>query len=381
MAVTLRTTTTATHPLVTDTRVHRDVYTDPAVFAQELERIWYRTWLLVGHESEIPKPGDFKTTLMGQRPVIVCRNEAGELRAYLNSCRHRGALVCRDRSGNKKLFQCLYHAWTYKLDGSLASVPGPERYGSSFDRSQYSLQRVPRIASFHGIIFASFSESVPPLDEHLAGAAHQLDLAFGGAETDVVGLHEYEYRGNWKLHQENTIDGYHPRFLHRLIANTWHDGEATDLGNGHGVLEWAKTVEGSRPEHEKDRAMTVFPNMALINIAGFLNLRMTIPYAHDRTLVYAMALGKRNESDELRLTRAKTLATFQGPAGVAGADDVELFNAAQEGYAGAVGEGAWLDISRGAAHTMADGDQRGDLEDETAVRGAFRAWRRFMAAD
>jgi p-cumate 2,3-dioxygenase alpha subunit len=381
MALTLRTTPTPLHPLVTDTRVHRDVYTDPAIFEQELERIWYRTWLLVGHESEIPNPGDFKTTLMGQRPVIVCRTETGELRAYLNSCRHRGALVCRDRSGNKKLFQCLYHAWAYKLDGSLASVPGPERYGSGFDRAAFSLHRVPRIASYHGIIFASFSEAVPPLEEHLAGAIHHLDLAFGGSDADMVGLHEYEYRGNWKLHQENTVDGYHPRFLHRLIANVWQDGHAFDLGNGHGCLEWAKTVEGSRPDDVKDRAMTIFPNMALINIAGFLNLRMTIPLAHDRTMVYAMALGKRDESPALRLERAKTLATFQGPAGVAGADDIELFNAAQEGYTGAIGDAAWLDISRGAEQTLAGGDLQGDLDDETCVRGTFRAWRRFMAAD
>ena len=367
--------------LVTETRVHRDVYTDPAVFAAELEQIWYRTWLLVGHESEIPNPGDFKTATMGRRPVILVRDEDGRVRAFLNACRHRGALVCRDRSGTKKLFQCLYHAWSYRLDGSLAGVPGAERYGADFDRAQFALQPVARVESYRGIIFASFSGDVPPLEEHLAGAKRYIDIAFGGAETELIGLHEYEYRGNWKLHQENTVDGYHPRFLHRFVAQTWHSGSAYDLGNGHGVLEWEKSPQESRAEAETNRAMTVFPNMALINIADFLNLRMVIPIAQDRTVVYAMALGKRGEDRALRESRAKLLAMMQGPAGVAGADDIELFAAAQEGYEAACGDAALLDISRGYARTAADGDRCGDLEDETAIRGAYRAWRRFMSAD
>jgi benzoate/toluate 1,2-dioxygenase alpha subunit len=365
--------------LVTDTRIHRDVYTDPLVYREELERIWYRTWLLVGHESEIPQPGDFKTATLGRRPVIVCRDDAGTVRVLLNACRHRGALVCRDRSGNKKLFQCLYHAWSYKLDGSLANLPGREGYGPEFRFEDHGLAALPRVATYRGIIFASFTDDVLPLEEHLGPALRFVDVAFGRNETEVIGLHEYEYRGNWKLHMENTIDGYHPRYLHRPLAGIWHSGHAHALGRGHGVLEWPKSGDDGNPETTTDRVMMVFPNMALIHIGLFMNLRMLVPLGHDRTLVYAMGLGMRGENDTVRRARAAVLAATQGPAGLAGADDIELYAAAQEGYEAAIGEAAWLDMSRGYARNAAEGDTLGDLEDETAIRAAYREWRRLMA--
>lgn len=375
--------------LTTEGTIHRAVYTDPQVFAAEIERIWMKTWLFVGHEAEFPRAGSFKTTQLGDQPVIVVRGDDGRLRVLLNSCRHRGALVCREKIGDAARFQCLYHAWSYDLRGNLAGVPDPAGYVIPLAKEKLGLWELPRVASYRGIVFASFTPDVPSLEEHLGVARAHLDAVFTAADVAVIGLHEYEYRGNWKLHPENTIDGYHPRFLHRRVGQlgTFSQGEALDLGGGHGVLAWKNLVKprngasGAPSPHGAvsglNRAMVVFPNMALVNIGDFINLRMVIPHAYDRTLISALALGFESDPADVRLRRAKQLATFQGPAGVAGADDIELFEAAQEGFAARPAAIAWLDISRGMGRPAGESD----LEDESAVRGYYREWRRLMGAD
>jgi phenylpropionate dioxygenase-like ring-hydroxylating dioxygenase large terminal subunit len=379
--------------LTTETGTSSRIYTDPQVFSQELEHIWYRTWLMVGHESEIAKPGDFKTTYLGRKPVILCRDEQGEIQVLLNSCRHRGTMVCRERAGNTMVFQCMYHAWAYDTKGALTGVPGAKSYGAAFRKEDFNLHKLPRVQSYRGVIFASFNPDVRPLEEHLGAAAPLIDQALG-AGSEVIGIHEYEYRGNWKLHLENTIDGYHPRYLHRLFAvsGLWSKGEARDLGNGHGALVWANTaakgdsgklmgLDASDTTPETSRALVVFPNMVLVHIADLINLRMVIPVAQDRTQVYATALGLKGEKEDVRMRRATQLSAAQGPAGVAGADDIELFEAVQEGLQATLNGESWLDMSRGSAVANPAGANPaiGDLEDETAVRGCYKEWRRLMA--
>jgi phenylpropionate dioxygenase-like ring-hydroxylating dioxygenase large terminal subunit len=328
---------------------------------------------------------------MGRKPVILCRDQDNEIHVFLNTCRHRGAMLCREKAGTKKVFQCMYHAWAYRLDGRLSSVPGIEGYGGGFRKEDYGLYPAPRVESYRGIIFASLDPAVPPLAEHLGGARNFLDSALGTeAETEVIGVHEYEYGGNWKLHLENTIDGYHPRYLHRFVAHAgmWSEGEAHDIGNGHGALVWKSGTGGNEAAKLSgfdggdatpalSRAIVIFPNMILVQIQDFINLRQVIPVAHDRTKVYATALGARGEAPDTRMRRAIQLSAAQGPAGVAGADDIELFEAAQEGFQADDGDLAWLDISRGHFRNS----RIGDLEDETAVRGCYREWRRLMAAN
>ena len=191
---------------------------------------------MVGHESEVRRPGDFKTLHMGTQPIILSRDEDGELHVLLNSCRHRGALVCRSERGNTKSFECLYHAWTYNLDGSLAGLPKEEGYGASFQKKDVRLWRAPRIETFCGLIFACLDENVMPLLEFLGPAAEFIELALkSGDEGEVTGINEYRYQGNWKLHLDNTIDGYHVRYLHRFFssaAGLFTEGESIALGNG-----------------------------------------------------------------------------------------------------------------------------------------------------
>ena len=144
--------------------VHRSVYTDPEIFALEMERIFGRTWVYLGHDCEISQEGDYKTTTIGTHPVILSRLTDGSVTALLNRCRHRGATVCQHEVGNSRFFRCAYHAWTYSNDGTLVGVPMPAGYGPSFNREAHGLAKVPRVASYRGFIFGSMAEDGPTLE-------------------------------------------------------------------------------------------------------------------------------------------------------------------------------------------------------------------------
>ena len=151
--------------LVQDERVNGRVYYDPAVFEEELEKIWYRDWIYVAHESEIPEPGDYVTRRIGLQPVIVSRDEDRAIHLLLNRCMHRGNTVCQSERGNAHAFRCAYHGWTYNNRGALVGVPYAAGYDGSFSREQYPLARVARMETYRGLIFGSMSVTGPSLKE------------------------------------------------------------------------------------------------------------------------------------------------------------------------------------------------------------------------
>src|SRR5690606_7329611 len=137
---------------------HRSALTSPAVYRWELSRIFMRTWLYLGHESEVPEPGDFVRRVIANRPVFFVRSRTdGEVRAFANTCTHRGAMICRRERGNAKAFQCFYHAWTFNTDGELVGVPDESAYGGTWDKSTMGLKSPARVANYRGFIFISFS--------------------------------------------------------------------------------------------------------------------------------------------------------------------------------------------------------------------------------
>ncbi|MDT7630271.1 MAG: p-cumate 2,3-dioxygenase subunit alpha, partial [Pseudonocardiales bacterium] len=160
-------------------RVHRQAFVSDEVLRLERELIFDRTWLYVGHESEIPEPNDFHTRRVGGRSTIFVRDRKGQPRVLLNTCRHRGAEVCRERTGKKKIFTCFYHGWAYDNAGSLVSVPGGDSYGPGFDRTELPLHQ-PRCASYRGFVFATFSDRTPELEEYLADARYPSAAAHRG---------------------------------------------------------------------------------------------------------------------------------------------------------------------------------------------------------
>jgi benzoate/toluate 1,2-dioxygenase subunit alpha len=146
--------------LIQPDRVHRSVYADAALFDLEMERVFGRAWLLLGHESQVPQPGDYFTTRMGREPVIVVRSSPGEIAVLVNRCAHRGAMVVAEGRGNLERFVCPYHGWSYDRSGELKAVP----ISGSFPTEKFGelgLARAPRVQSYRGFVFASLSAAGP----------------------------------------------------------------------------------------------------------------------------------------------------------------------------------------------------------------------------
>lgn len=149
--------------LVLRDRVSGRVYYEPGIFQDELEKIWYREWIYVAHESEIPQAGDYVTRQIGLQPVIVSRDEDGKVNLLLNRCMHRGNTVCQSECGNSHAFRCAYHGWTYDNRGDLVGVPYAAGYDESFRKEDHGLAKVARVAAHRGLIFASLSPHGPSL--------------------------------------------------------------------------------------------------------------------------------------------------------------------------------------------------------------------------
>jgi 3-phenylpropionate/trans-cinnamate dioxygenase alpha subunit len=183
--------------------INRKIFSDPETYQWELKNIFAKCWLFLGHESMLPKKNDFFTAYMGEDPVIVTRTGDGDIHAFLNMCRHRGNRVCRGDRGNARQFTCPFHGWSFRNDGSLTSVPGyKEVYLEKLDLEANGLVKVAKLATYKGLIWATFDQNVPPLDEYLGDMAWYLDMAVdrleGGIEF-LPGQHKWQVKCNWKL--------------------------------------------------------------------------------------------------------------------------------------------------------------------------------------
>jgi len=195
----------------------RRIYSDPAIFELEMERIFARSWLFLCHETQIPEPGDFFQSVMGRDNVLVVRQKDGTVRAMLNTCAHRGNAVCRAEEGNAKSFLCTYHGWSYGIDGRLNGVPGFSTfYKGELDKSRHGLAQVAQVASYKGFVFGTHDASAPPLEEFL-GATGRLGLdtiALRGEMEVVPGIQKFVIECNWKIAVDNLFDWYHPQITH-----------------------------------------------------------------------------------------------------------------------------------------------------------------------
>jgi benzoate/toluate 1,2-dioxygenase alpha subunit len=209
--------------LIEPGRVHRSVYTDPDIFNLEMERIFGRAWIFVGHDSQVPNEGDYVTTDIGQQPVILIRHRDGDVHVLLNRCAHRGPKVCMEASGNARSLTCIYHGWSYDTDGALIDVTMPEGSAKDFDKSKFGLARAPRIGRYRGFIFASLAATGPSFEEFLGPMKANIDdLVNRAPEGEILldaGHHRYFFRGNWKLQVENVLDSYHVPFSHASTVN------------------------------------------------------------------------------------------------------------------------------------------------------------------
>lgn len=191
------------------------IHFDEEIYKVELQRVFERSWLLVGHADMVPTPGSFVTNYMGEVPVIITRDNTNGIRVLVNRCAHRGNQVCLFDRGQTRGFVCSYHGWSYGLDGALTGVPIEQHvYPDGLDKSKHGLETV-RVANFHGLIFATFDANAPSLEDWLGEDTiwylehFVLSLDLGGLEL-LPGFHRYYSPGNWKLNAENFIgDNYH----------------------------------------------------------------------------------------------------------------------------------------------------------------------------
>ncbi|MFB7113177.1 Rieske 2Fe-2S domain-containing protein [Streptomyces sp. NPDC056291] len=184
------------------TQIPRTYYREEHVLEEELYRVFGANWVFVGHESEVPAPGDYVTRRLGGDPVILSRTEDNGVQVMLNSCTHRGTQVCKASYGNTTTFRCGYHGWVFGNDGTLKGVPGRRAlYGPDFDLSKRGLRRA-RVETLHGFVFATWRHDGPSLQEYLGNFRWYLDALFdffpGGMEVHA-GMHRVEVRGNWFL--------------------------------------------------------------------------------------------------------------------------------------------------------------------------------------
>jgi p-cumate 2,3-dioxygenase alpha subunit len=402
-------------------RIDRAALADEAVFRDEMRSVFDRCWLYVGHESEIPKPGDFRARDVGNRPLVFWHGHDGVKRVFYNSCRHRGALVCRVPQGSSRTMNCFYHAWTYGSTGTLNGLPGEEGYGETFDRASLGLLSPARVDSYRGFVFACFDSGAVDLRTYLAGASDYLDLIADQAEAMeiVAGAHEFSTDANWKLYVENSVDGYHVLPLHITYFEYLEQAqgsrpslgdisEALDLGNGHAVITfcgpWARPVARWTPtlgERNRERVesayaelvrkygperaeligrtdcvLLIFPNLVILDIMGVV-VRSITPTSAGHTKVTQWSLASAGEDPDLRARRLDSFITFQGPAGLATPDDLEAFEACQAGLRAAAGV-PWSDISRGMRREH--GGQPSRADDELQLRTFWRRWQALMIA-
>jgi len=403
--------------------VHSALYIDPPIFELEIERIFHRSWVYVGHASEVPNAGDYRLRTIGRQPVMLVRGADGVVRVLMNRCRHRGAIVCETESGNEKIFRCWFHGWTYDTTGRLISVSLPDGYGDNFDMKTHSLTPAPRMANYRDFIFAATSADGPSIMDYLGEGAKMIDLLVDASPTREIevdaGCHKTVYNGNWKM---IGMDGYHPHFVHASAFETWQRkansgmsatyrgtaGKDTppctrSLGNGHVMLDlrqhrldnydehyepFLKSVPGgtkyidsmvARDGRERARQLLsaagdphvgFFPNMQIIHN----QIRIITPLSPGQTEVFMFPVLLKGVSPEINALRIRQHESFYGPASAGSPDDAEIFQRTQRGMMAQVDP--WLDISRGIHREYVDTDGTivGHATDEVPQRGQARQW-------
>ncbi|KAB7624084.1 aromatic ring-hydroxylating oxygenase subunit alpha [Alkalilimnicola sp. S0819] len=396
--------------------VSTDAYRGQKVFEDEIDRIFHCTWIFLCHESELPEAGSYKSTLLGLQPVIVTRDRAGDIHALLNVCTHRGATLCRSEKGKTRTFVCPYHGWSFDTQGKLVGVPDAERYPECFDKASRNLHKVPRVASYAGLVFGSMNPDVEPLEDFLGGARKHIDIwarRAAGSRYVMGTPHRYMFNGNWKFQSENVYDGYHPGFVHRSAFNTIkkysgsfvnrelnnpvrQQGYTRGYEEGHGTLEAGAPLESGgvdddvRAAYEgrltelygeegaaevlTNRQFLIFPNLTIFDF----NIRVIQPIAQDRTEVYSYPVLIEDAHPQINNNRMLDAQTRIGTAGILSADDIDVFAGNQNALKGVGADTVVLSRGLGKETEEEGGGKVGVYSDETPQRAFWRKWVRLM---
>ncbi len=416
--------------------LHRDVFRDEQLFELEMKYIFERNWVFVGLESQAPNPNDYYTSWIGRQPIVVMRDADGQLGAYINSCTHKGARIVHHRQGNAKQFVCSYHGWAYNTAGECVYIKDKESgaYAEPFEQMDHNLRKL-KFGMYRGFLFASLSDEVPTLDEHLGETKALLDLVWdqGPDGVEIIpGSSTYTYDGNWKMQVENCIDGYHLTSCHPSFMNVVTRRKAGESGNkqvksidfnalseipggtacmarGHAVIYAPNPAEHERGlyKHKDEliercgetkakwmlatRNLTIYPNVQFAENAS-LQMRIIRPLSPGRTEMTIVCLGAKGESDEARAIRIRQYEDFFNTSGLATPDDTIAYEDCQFGHSAL--EMEWAQgYTRGMKHVKTEEDAftkeigfspdssyfgRMMDQDETVYFGGYRAWKKFI---
>lgn len=378
------------------------VLNDHDVFELEVEKIFAKTWYFLGHESEIPNVGDYITRWYVNDPLILTRDRDGEIQAYLNSCMHRGAMLCSADRGNKKHFTCPYHGWTYNLRGELVGIVANDQvYGNEMDKTQWGLRKLPRLESLHGLIFGCLDPKTEPLGDFLGDLQWYLDIMVGRTDRkmEVRGVpFRWIVESNWKIGAENFAgDAYHTAMTHRSTVELGLSpkdpmfasyGHQVVIENGHAlnVITASPKVRSQPPFQGLPKEMwpqfernlsddqlevfrktaivdgTCFPNLSFLSpmhgggghgqLTNFLTLRQWRPLAPDRIEIWSWFLSDVDAPVEFKEESYKRYVNTFGPAGMLEQDDTEIWTRITEASKGFMARDKSLDYNNVMNYVM-----------------------------
>jgi anthranilate 1,2-dioxygenase large subunit len=407
--------TGVTWPKEGNSRVPYRMFTDPEIYRAELGRVFLGpTWQFLCLADELPNSGDYKTTFLGETPVIVTRGEDGQIHAMVNRCAHRGNLVCLKRQGNADLLTCVYHSWSYDLEGNLKSVAFRRGIGGkggmpeNFKLEEHGLRKL-RVDHFAGLVFGTLSDEVPPFAEYIG---NQIGARIGRVmhgKPKVLGTTSQILHNNWKLYIENVKDTYHATLLHTffttfnvsrltagggvLIAESGAHHTSYTRGKHHvvsrdesdqlyaniqsmrdGVTLADPRLLESKEEFGDDvtvQILSVFPNFVLQQINNSIALRLVLPKGRDETELQWIYLGF--EDDDAEMTELRLLqSNLVGPAGYVSMEDGAVGGFVQRAIAGS--EDALSVLEMGGHDHVSDNTRT----TEASIRGFWHAYRPLM---
>jgi phenylpropionate dioxygenase-like ring-hydroxylating dioxygenase large terminal subunit len=424
----------ALRALVRDDAVHRDVYTNSEIFQLEMERLWARTWIYIGHTSQVPNPGDYITCDVATTPVLMIRQPDGNVRVLRNRCAHKGAKIVADWSGNAGRFlRCPYHNWSYRTDGSIAAIPLRQGYdGTAFPQCE-AVRGLRPVAceSYRGLVFARLSDDGPDFKAYFGDSLSSIDyMADRSPEGELEiagGVLRYMHDSNWKMFVENLNDTMHPMAAHESSAGTakelWSDQPADapkpmaieqlvpfagsydffdKMGvrvfeNGHsysGVHFSIHSSYAAVPDYEaamqraygetraKDILGTVRHNTVYypsLTIKGAIQtIRVARPIAVDKTILESWSFRLKGAPDIFFKRNVTYTRLINSPMSVVGHDDQQCYRLIQEGLAADSNE--WVNLQRDYRPEERDArDLTVNGTSEISMRNQFRAWAKYMA--
>lgn len=397
-------------------RIPFEAYTSDDIHQQELEKLFYNDhWCYVGLEAEIPEPGDFKRTVVGERSVIMVRGEEGDISVIENVCAHRGMRFCREKHGNAKSFTCPYHQWNYSTEGNLQGVPfrrGVKQDGEvkggmpkDFKPADHNLTKL-SVASRGGVVFASFDSDVESFEEYVGpDILHYFDRMFNGRQLKLLGYNKQRIPGNWKLMMENIKDPYHPGLLHTWFVTfgLWRADNRSELKmdkhyrhaamistRGTGGKDKQTTAVSSFKESMQLNdpsfldvevepwwdgptavMLTLFPSVIFQQQVNSVSTRHIQPNGHGSFDFVWTHFGYEDDTEEMTERRLRQANLF-GPAGFVSADDGEVIEFSQEGFEQ---KPEHCSIAMMGGHEIEHTDH---MVSETLIRGMYDYWRKVM---